>query len=470
MKQIGKSDNIVLLIDIHCILLSYILTAFLMKGILNPGFLSSIYGKSLIIVIFSYIIIYKYCRRNTVNICKLGYYREFVLVIKNFGTMALILMSYLFITEQSFQFSRLYFITFHLLGVLITYIVRNYLKLAMLLGYKKSNASNKLFVITLSDRARPLIQRMQTEYAWMSQVTAMAILDCDMVGSKINGIEVKGNKENLIAVIKNEVIDEVFIELPYEYQMNMENMLLDFEKMGIMVHINMDIFNHLKMQEKLIGNYMGFQVITYATQIFDERQIFLKRIIDIIGGMVGIVLLFPIFIIFAPLIKVESKGPVFFTQIRVGKNGRCFQIYKFRSMYSDAEAKKKDLLKQNEMNGLMFKMNDDPRVTKIGRFIRKVSIDEFPQFINVLKGDMSLVGTRPPTVDEFRQYETFHRRRLSIKPGITGLWQTSGRSSITDFEDVVKLDLEYIDHWSILLDVKILLKTVYVVLFHKGAI
>ena len=145
-------------------------------------------------------------------------------------------------------------------------------------------------------------------------------------------------------------------------------------------------------------------------------------------------------------------------------------MYKFRSMYQDAEERKKDLLEQNEMEGgKMFKIKDDPRITHVGRFIRKYSIDEFPQFVNVLKGDMSLVGTRPPTPDEFRQYDSYHKRRLSMKPGITGMWQVSGRSDIKDFEEVVKLDCEYIDNWSLLLDLKIILKTIVQVFRHKGA-
>ena len=168
-------------------------------------------------------------------------------------------------------------------------------------------------------------------------------------------------------------------------------------------------------------------------------------------------------------ILIESRGPLIFKQRRVGKNGRFFYVYKFRSMYKDAEERKKALMEQNEMKGLMFKMTDDPRITKVGKFIRKTSIDELPQFFNVLKGDMSLVGTRPPTVDEFRQYEGYHKRRLSMKPGMTGMWQVSGRSDIEDFEEVVKLDLEYIDNWSIGLDFKILFKTIAVVFHHGGA-
>ena len=195
-----------------------------------------------------------------------------------------------------------------------------------------------------------------------------------------------------------------------------------------------------------------------------------KRLLDILGGIAGCILTGILYLLLAPRIKKESPGPVFFTQTRIGKNGKPFKLYKFRSMYLDAEERKKELMSQNRIgNGLMFKMEDDPRVTKVGKFIRKTSIDELPQFFDVLRGDMSLVGTRPPTVDEYKQYESHHKRRLSMKPGITGLWQVSGRSNIEDFEEVVKLDTRYIDHWTIWQDIKILLKTVWVVFAGHGA-
>jgi lipopolysaccharide/colanic/teichoic acid biosynthesis glycosyltransferase len=155
--------------------------------------------------------------------------------------------------------------------------------------------------------------------------------------------------------------------------------------------------------------------------------------------------------------------------VRIGRNGRRFTFYKFRSMYRDAEERKKELVAQNEMDGLMFKLEDDPRITKVGRFLRKTSLDEFPQFFNVVKGDMSLVGTRPPTVDEFERYTQYYRRRISMTPGLTGLWQVSGRSEIEAFEEVVKLDLQYIDNWSLWLDLKIMFKTIAVVITGKGA-
>ena len=197
----------------------------------------------------------------------------------------------------------------------------------------------------------------------------------------------------------------------------------------------------------------------------------MKRLMDIVGGLIGLIGTAVIFVIVAPWIYVKSPGPIFFSQIRVGKNGRKFKIYKFRSMYMDAEERKKELMPQNNIkDGMMFKMDNDPRIIKgIGNFIRDYSLDEFPQFWNVLKGDMSLVGTRPPTEDEWEKYDLHHRARLAIKPGITGMWQISGRSDITDFEEVVRLDTEYIKNWDLGLDIKILLKTVLVVIGKDGA-
>ena len=186
--------------------------------------------------------------------------------------------------------------------------------------------------------------------------------------------------------------------------------------------------------------------------------------------LVGLIITAVITPFVALAIRIESPGPIFFAQERVGRNGRRFKIYKFRSMYIDAEERKKELMEKNQMSGLMFKMDDDPRITKVGKFIRKTSIDELPQFYNILIGQMSLVGTRPPTVDEFNQYNLHYKRRLSMTPGLTGMWQVSGRSSITDFDEVVKLDLEYIDNWSVGLDIKILFMTVVTVLFRRGAV
>lgn len=214
-----------------------------------------------------------------------------------------------------------------------------------------------------------------------------------------------------------------------------------------------------------------------------SERLKLKRLMDIAGGLVGCILTAIICIFVAPAIYISSPGPIFFAQERVGKDGKIFKMYKFRSMYMDAEARRAELMKENKFgDGKMFKLDFDPRVignkilpdgthkTGIGDFIRRTSLDEFPQFFNVLKGDMSLVGTRPPLPSETALYEPHHWVRLAMKPGITGMWQVSGRSNITDFEEVVRLDKEYIDNWSIWLDIKILFKTILVVFKMCGSV
>ena len=211
--------------------------------------------------------------------------------------------------------------------------------------------------------------------------------------------------------------------------------------------------------------------IDRKTNLHEHRAYWcVRRAQDIFFSLLALIALSPLMLLTCIAVWIDSPGasPVF-SQLRVGRNGKLFRLYKFRSMCPNAESKLNDLLKDNEMDGPVFKMKDDPRITRVGHFIRKTSIDELPQFFDVLRGDMSLVGTRPPTLDEYKQYESHHKRRLSMKPGITGLWQVSGRSDIEDFEEVVKLDVAYIDNWSLWGDVKILFKTIYVVFAGKGA-
>ncbi len=269
-----------------------------------------------------------------------------------------------------------------------------------------------------------------------------------------------GNIDDLERILHDNAIDYVYIMDRKSVDMYFKPHIEICLDMGVTVGLIMDFYYAIDAHSYVssIGNY---PVLTYHTVVLNSVARAMKRAIDILGSIVGIILFSPIMLATVIAIKVEDfKGPVIFKQLRVGQNGRQFYIYKFRSMYTNAEEKKKELMKLNEMkDNLMFKMKNDPRITKVGRFIRKTSIDELPQFFNVLLGDMSLVGTRPPTLDEVNQYERKFWRRVSIKPGITGMWQVSGRSKITDFEEVVALDTIYIDQWSILLDIKIILKT-----------
>lgn len=254
------------------------------------------------------------------------------------------------------------------------------------------------------------------------------------------------------------------------------------EETGVTMHLRLSKIAAVEDRPQFVEKIGSYTVLTTSLNYASPKQLLFKRVMDIAGGLVGCLLTVIIFIFVAPVIYISSPGPIFFSQERIGKNGKKFKIYKFRSMYMDAEARKAELMKQNRVaDGKMFKLDFDPRVignkilpdgtkkTGVGNFIRVTSLDEFPQFFNVLKGDMSLVGTRPPLPGEVSEYEIHHRARLAIKPGITGMWQVSGRSDITDFEEVVRLDTKYIKEWTPALDIKILFKTVKTVLGKEGS-
>ena len=332
---------------------------------------------------------------------------------------------------------------------------------------RNKRATNQVFLVTTSDRVAAIMEEIDNSKDWAHRLTCIAIIDDNQVGKWYEGVPVVATYDTMFQYAKEQIVDEVFINVPYDTGESLAKVVNAFEDMGATVHVTIEVLNHFDDYHKSFNMMGNIPVVTFANQHYDWKLLLVKRMMDIAGAIVGLLITAVVTIILAPPLLIESPGPLFFAQKRVGKNGRFFKIYKFRSMYRDAEERKKELESQNEMNGFMFKMKDDPRITKVGKFIRKTSIDELPQFYNVLKGDMSLVGTRPPTVDEFRQYESHQKRRLSAKPGITGLWQVSGRNNINDFEDVVKLDVQYIDNWSIGLDIKILLRTIKVV-FEKG--
>ena len=340
----------------------------------------------------------------------------------------------------------------------------------MLRSVFKSRKADHLLVLTTADRVKTLTEDLKRYNTYENYLITLAIVDRDMAGEEIEGYRVVANRDNVIEVASREIVDEVFLVLDDQRRAEIADYAEQFAQMGVIAHVNIDLLDRLgagyQREVTQIGNHYA---ISIAPRFFDFNKLVMKRMIDIVGALVGLVITAVVMLFVAPAVKLESPGPLIFKQKRVGKNGRYFYIYKVRSMYQDAEARKAELMEKNEMKGFMFKMTDDPRITKVGKFIRSTSIDELPQFWNVLKGDMSLVGTRPPTVDEFKQYEARHKRRLSMKPGLTGLWQVSGRSNIEDFEEVVRLDCEYIDNWSIQLDIQIILKTVVVIFKRVGS-
>jgi len=239
------------------------------------------------------------------------------------------------------------------------------------------------------------------------------------------------------------------------------------EEMGITVCLLSDVYFH-PISKATSTTFLDFPAVVYSSAPDDRIHLSMKKVIDWFGAMAGVALSLPLAITAAAAIKLEDGGPVFFRQTRSGRNGKPFTMLKFRTMVPKADQLKESLTGKNEMSGPVFKIRNDPRVTKVGAFLRKTSIDELPQLINVLKGDMSLVGPRPPLPDEVARYDRWQRRKLSVKPGLTCLWQINGRNKI-DFEDWMKLDLEYIDNWSLWLDTKILMKTVPAVFKREGA-
>ena len=369
-----------------------------------------------------------------------------------------------FLLEEKFSISRRGMVYFLLLSALLLYLENYVIRKYWRRFYYKLKGSHKILLITATSRIDKVLDRLLLSNDSGGELVAVSVLDRpDFRHEKVRVVAEK----DLMAYATHEVVDEVFINLPSE-KYDIGEFVSKFETMGIDVTVNLNAFDLNFAGNKRIREVAGLNVVTFSTNFYKPSHVTAKRVIDICGSLVGLLICGLVAIVLVPLIRKDG-GPAIFAQKRVGKNGRYFKFYKFRSMYVDAEERKKELMAQNSMKGGMFKMDNDPRITPIGRFIRKTSLDELPQFYNVLKGDMSLVGTRPPTVDEYEQYTPEQKRRLSFKPGITGLWQVSGRSEITDFDEVVRLDVSYIDGWTIWSDIKILLKTIKVVFKRDGA-
>lgn len=375
-----------------------------------------------------------------------------------------------FVLKNSFYIGRRFMLVFLIADSVIVFIVHRILSMYRYNIYPKKNNSRKVFLVAERKDIERVLDRINWDSSWDGMVIGIAILDENLKGTSIKEIPVVADMSNMVEFTKESVVDEVIIATGLNsYIADLQDIIRSFQNMGIPVSVNIPAFQLDIPCDKRLSKIGGLSVITFTKTVYDYRYIIAKRLIDIVGSIVGLVVTAIASIFIIPAIKLESPGPAIFAQNRVGKNGRIFKFYKFRSMYVDAEERKMELMKLNEMKGPMFKIKNDPRITNVGKFLRKTSLDELPQFFNVLKGDMSLVGTRPPTVKEYQQYEPYQKGRLASKPGITGLWQVSGRSDITDFEEVVKLDLQYIDNWSIGLDIKILFKTIMVVFAHNGA-
>lgn len=404
---------------------------------------------------------------------------EIKLSLKFNVLMGALYAALMLMTKARMLESRYFAVGVPLINMILMSIGHTILKRMLAGAEHRWGVESYVAIVTTNFNAEAVINDLKKD--WSKRIVGLALLEVDekAIGDNVAGVPVVANYNNFMDWLRRNALDEVFVDIPMDSSESFLPYLEEMESMGLTVHFRLPILDRIEKtccsdtnaarMGRSLGRCAGGNVITIGTSMLELRDQVLKRLLDVAGSLLGCVISLPIIAIVAIPLKLESPGPLIFKQKRVGLNGRIFYIHKLRSMYIDAEERKKELMAQNEMNGLMFKMQDDPRITKVGKFIRKTSIDELPQFFDVLVGNMSLVGTRPPTVDEYNQYDSHHKRRLSMKPGITGLWQVSGRSKIQNFEDVVSLDVQYIDHWSLWGDIKLLFKTVEVVFSGHGA-
>lgn len=332
--------------------------------------------------------------------------------------------------------------------------------------------SRYLLFVGVNGRARDLVDRIEKRpelgYKIIGFVAESPEAQAEWGGRHAESFPILGQLADLQSILKREKVDEIMICLPLEPRFSdIVRIIQHGRDLGVVVRLFPNDSERALLRNLHIEEFEKDCVITF----FRERMLLhllAKRVLDILVSLTALALLSPLMLVIALIIKATSKGPVFFKQKRVGMNQRQFYLYKFRSMVEDAEQRKRELEHLNEQDGPAFKIRNDPRVTPIGRFIRKTSIDELPQLFNVLRGEMSLVGPRPPLPEEVLRYEWLYRRRLSVKPGITCFWQVSGRNNIS-FQRWMEMDHEYIDKWSLWLDLKLLLLTVPAVLLSRGA-
>ena len=468
-----------IILDMICLQLAYVLAYIIrLQGICPYG--NIIYRNMAVFLELADLLVI-FTTGTMKSVLKRGYYSDFIVTLKHSVIVGALALLYLFMLQQGLAFSRLTLILTIVLYFILTYVVRELWKNLLRKKMEDGGARN-LLIVASRDNAEQVVQNMQENNYARFTLAGVVVTDEDWTGREIHGVPVVSDEKNAAMYVCQEWIDEVLVAVPDSLPYP-DKLISQLTETGVTVHLNLAKVANVPGKKQFVEKVGNYTVLTTSLNYASTGQLLLKRIMDIVGGLVGCIFTGIICIFVGPAIYIASPGSIFFAQERVGKNGKKFKMYKFRSMYMDAEERKAELMKDNKLgDGKMFKLDFDPRVignkvlpdgshkTGIGDFIRRTSLDEFPQFFNVLKGDMSLVGTRPPTVDEWEQYELHHRSRMSTKPGITGMWQVSGRSDITDFEEVVRLDTEYIENWTIGLDIKILIKTVIAVVKQEGSV
>lgn len=466
-----------MLLDIICIQIAFILSYLLRFGFDNPYKDEEYRVLAMAFLFIDFFV--EIVLDSFKNVLRRGYFEEFVCTLKHIAIVEVLTVFYLFTMKIGGIYSRSSYYAMIPIYFILDYICRNLWK--KYLRKKHIRNQKALLVVAPVALLQDTLETVSKSCIGYSKIVAAAS-DADIKGSIICDIQVVANHDEIADVTCSEWIDEVLIP-PCDEESYPADLVAIFMEMGIAVHTGIAKKSSIIEGQRIIEKIGDYTVVTTSMRYASSTQLMIKRLIDIAAGLVGCLCTLLILIFIGPVIYLSSPGPIFFTQERVGRNGRKFRIYKFRSMYMDAEERKKELLALNKIgDGMMFKMDFDPRIignkilpdgtkkTGIGQFIRRTSLDEFPQFWNILRGDMSLVGTRPPTLDEWEKYEPHHRARMAFRPGLTGLWQVSGRSNITDFEDVVGLDIKYIYEWSLKADLQIIFKTFKIVFENEGAV
>ncbi len=443
--------NLTILLDILVVSIAFLLAHYF-SGQVGGGGKNHEYALVLLIVfpiwfgLFAYFNLYSSLRTRSVS-------DVLSAVVKIHIAGAIAASSILYLTGHHGS-SRIFFGFFVLLSFVLIGIEKVSVKLFLSAIRKRGYNFRHILIVGENERSRRFARLVEEHAEW---------------GLRIVGNPPLGEVRTIPEICMTRAVDEVVVCLPSERMAEADEVRHMLQDMGITVRMVPDGSVFLPLREELSYFHDEIPMVTYYGKPFVVGQLFLKRCLDVAGALAGLGLTVLLFPFIALAIRLDSPGPLFFRQVRVGESGRLFTCWKFRSMVRDAERQQKELIPLNEMNGPLFKIRNDPRVTRVGRFLRRMSLDELPQFWNVLRGEMSLVGTRPPTPEEVAGYGYRHRKRICIKPGITGLWQVSGRNEIRNFDEVVRLDIEYIDQWSLWLDVKILMKTFRVLLGRSGA-
>lgn len=456
----------ILAFDILTILISFII-AYNLRFYNNPTYDSQLeYAVFFCIILCFVAIFFNYSYADNSLLFYRNGYEELKIVVSYSFLLSVSLIVVSYVINQSEMLARSIILYFFIVNVLLMLLGRTLLKTIFKRIYDNSSYASSVVIITERGYEKSTISSFNSGLTY--HLIGLLTMENDVIKGVIDGTPVKGTWEEILNKLVLFQVDDVMLNLPNENESTITKLIHGFEEMGVVCHYVLVLPKNIEEDGK-IGEFGEIPVISYELAEHSALKLTIKRIFDIFISLIGLVICGIIGLVLVPLIKIESPGPAIFSQIRIGKNGRKFKFYKFRSMYADAEERKSELVEKNQIDGLMFKIDDDPRITKVGKFIRKTSLDEFPQFWNVLKGDMSVIGTRPPTEDEFENYSPYYKGRLSMTPGITGLWQISGRSDIKNFDDVVKMDLYYINNWSLTLDFEIFIKTIGVVLKKKGA-